>query len=105
MEKRLKLQALLEGLMIGVGFVPNVYFQPPESVKLNYPCIMYSRSSGETKFANDKPYNHQIEYKMTVIDKNPDSELPEKVASLPMCIFDRHYTADNLNHDVYNIYY
>lgn len=101
MEKRVQLQELLEDL-IGSD---NVYFQPPESFKLKYPCIIYSRSIYRTQFANDKPYKCQSGYKIIVIDENPDSEIPGKVAALPMCIFDRHYTANNLNHDVYNIYY
>lgn len=101
MGTRFQLQTLLEEL-IGSR---NVYFQPPETVKLNYPCIIYSRSSIDTDFANDKPYQHKIQYKLTVIDSNPDSEIPTKIATLPMCSFDRHYTANNLNHDVYNLYY
>jgi hypothetical protein len=102
MEKRVQLQSLLEGLLRS----RNVYFQPPEDVKLCYPCIIYSRGIiGITQFANDKPYHYQNRYTLTVIDKNPDSEILDKVASLPMCTFERHYTADNLNHDVYNLYY
>jgi hypothetical protein len=42
---------------------------------------------------------------ITVIDANPDSEIPGRIASLSMCIFDRAYRADNLNHDVYQLYY
>lgn len=101
MEKRLQLQTLLEEL-IGSK---NVYFQPPESLKMGYPCIKYSRSSLGTQFANDQPYKRQTRYQLTIIDRNPDSEIPDKVASLPMCTFERHYTVDNLNHDIYNIYY
>ena len=83
----------------------NVYYQPPETVKLKYPCIIYARSSVKTKFADDNPYNHQTEYQVTVIDRDPDSLIPGKIAELPMCSFGRHYTSDNLNHDVYNLYY
>ena len=101
MANRVQLQTILEDLMSS----SNVYYQPPESVKLRYPCVIYSRSSIDTTFADDKPYVHRIRYKITIIDKNPDSELPGKVAALPMCVFDRHYVADNLNHDVYNLYY
>lgn len=102
MEKRVQLQFLLEDL-IGSK---NVYFQPPETIKLSYPCIIYSRGViGRTKFADDKPYQHQVRYAVTVIDKDPDSDILDKVASLPMCVFERHYTADNLNHDIYNLYY
>lgn len=101
MGKRTDLQTILEGLLGS----RNVYFQPPESVKLKYPCIIYSRDYGETRFADNLPYNHQIRYKVTVIDSNPDSEILNKVVALPSCSFSRHYTADNLNHDVYNLYF
>ena len=99
MGSRLGLQDLLETL------VDNVYFQPPESLKLNYPCIVYSRSDMDTKFADDIPYAHSKQYQLIVIDKDPDSSIPGKVALLPMCTFDRHYTANNLNHDIFDIYY
>lgn len=86
-------------------FCPNVYFQPPESVKLLYPCIIYNRSSGDTQFADNNPYVFQKRYQVMVIDPDPDSEILEKVASMPMCVMDRHYTANNLNHDVFNLYF
>lgn len=86
-------------------FCPNVYFQPPESVKLDYPCIIYNRSSGDTQFADNKPYTFMNRYQVMVIDRDPDSEIIKKVASLPLCVMDRHYTADNLNHDLFNLYF
>lgn len=101
MGQRLQLHSLLKEIL-GSG---NVYFQPPANVALAYPCIIYSRNKNPTKFANGKPYMSQIGYKVTVIDRNPDSLIPAKVAALPMCSFDRTYTADNLNHDIYNLYY
>lgn len=83
----------------------NVYFQPPETVKLVYPCIVYQRTRALTKFADNIPYNYKVGYMLTVIDKNPDSIIPEVVSMLPMCKLETHYTKDNLNHDVFNIYY
>lgn len=95
----------LHDIFVAIPGVLKVYFQPPESVKLEYPCIVYSRNSRDTKFADDSPYINKIRYQVKVIDKNPDSIIPEKVANMPMCTFDRHYTANNLNHDVYNLYF
>lgn len=83
----------------------RVYFQPPATVKMRYPCIVYQRSIISTRHANDKLYNHTTGWMVTVIDPNPDSLIPERVLNLPTSRFDRHYTADNLNHDVFNIYY
>ena len=99
MGQRLQLHQLLE------TFVDNVYFQPPTNIQLKYPCIIYKRDSADTKFADDNPYNHTKRYMVTVIDQDPDSEIPDKVASMPMSLFNRFYTADNLNHDVFNVYF
>lgn len=101
MSNRLKLHELLcEALGSR-----QVYFQPPESVKMKYPAIVYSRNSIGNEHANDGVYMQSPSYTITVIDKNPDSEIVEKISRLPMCRFDRHFTADNLNHDTFTIYY
>lgn len=99
MAPRLQLHDLLE------SFVDNVYFQPPTNITLEYPCIVYKRDYAETEFADNHPYNHRIRYMVTVIDRDPDSDIPNKVASMPLCLFNRFYTVDNLNHDVYRVFY
>lgn len=102
MASRLKLHEELKTLLGS----SNVYFQPPESVKINYPCIVYERGTGTTKFAGDKPYTFVNRYDVTIIDKNPDSEIVERMSShFPMCIYDRHFVSDNLNHDTFKLYY
>jgi len=101
MGNRLDLQTLLETILGS----RNVYFQPPSTVQMKYPCIIYELDNFDTKYANDQLYKTRTRYQVTVVDKNPDSEIPAKVAKLPMCAFNRHHTADNLNHDVYNLYY
>jgi hypothetical protein len=101
MDKRLELQTILEDVLGS----RNVYFQPPESIKLNYPCILYFRTTVTPTFANNLPYTTQKQYLVTVIDSDPDSVIPDKVQALPKTIFERHYKKDDLNHDVYKIYY
>lgn len=83
----------------------NVYFQPPESIKMKYPAIVYSRDDIDNSFANDSVYMQSLTYSVTVIDSDPDSEIIAKVSRLPRCQYDRHYKADNLNHDMFTIYY
>jgi len=101
MASRTDLQTLLESIL-GSAFV---YFQPPSSIIMKYPCILYERSKLDTEFANNNTYKIEKRYTITVIDKNPDSSLPDQIAMLPRCIFDRHFTVDNLNHDVFTIYF
>lgn len=83
----------------------KVYFQPPPTLKMEYPCIIYRRDDAETIFAGDKPYGYTIRYQVIVVDRNPDSDIPAEVAKLPMCVYDRFYTADNLNHDVFKLFF
>lgn len=98
---RLDLQLILEKL-IGNR---NVYFQPPESLKLKYPCIVYEKSKIDKQYADNYMYLRNNLYSITVIYQDPDSELPDKVLNLPYCSFDRHFVADNLYHDVFELYF
>jgi len=85
--------------------VENVYFQPPANVQMVYPCIVYKRDSADTKFADNRPYSYIQRYMVTVIDRNPDSDIPGMVAKQPLCLFNRNYVADGLHHDVFNLYF
>ena len=100
--KREELDAIFQELLPPEG---KVYFQPPEGLKLVYPCIMYERDYAKTEFAGNLPYSHTLRYKVTAIDSDPDSLIPAKVAALPRCVFSRHFAASKLNHDVYNLYF
>jgi hypothetical protein len=101
MAQRLDLQQTLTQLLGS----KNVYFQPPTNVVLSYPCIVYHREMMDIRHADDKPYKHMKRYLVTVIDRDPDSPIPDKVAQLPRCAYDRFFTADNLNHDVFKLFF
>lgn len=96
---------VLGGILRDILGSTNVYFQPPSTVKLKYPCIIYSINKTNEKRADNKLYLFTQGYSIKYIDSDPDSDTPAKILSLPMCSFDRRYTSDNLNHDVYNIYF
>lgn len=83
----------------------HVYYQAPESVKMEYPAIRYSKSDVDTKYADNKLYMRKNKYTITVIDRKPDNTVIDKILELPMCTYNQHYTADNLNHDVLTLYY
>lgn len=99
MGSRLELQTLLE------GFVANVYFQPPESTQLSYPCIIYQRSAIRTDHANNSPYALKKEYTLTLIERDPDSAVPDQLAMLPTARHAQFYTTDYLNHNVFTIFF
>lgn len=98
-DRRLELNAKLKEL------TPNVYFQPPATVKMKYPAIRYELARIDLTSADNGPYFLDRAYQVTVIDADPDSEIVEAISKWPMCSFNRHYQADNLNHYVFIIYY
>lgn len=95
----------LHEMLCGILGTRNVYFQPPESIKMNYPAIVYSLDNVENKYANDGVYLSARRYSVIVIDKDPDSIIVDKIALLSKCRFDRFYTKDNLNHYVFELYF
>lgn len=101
MRKRSDLSVLLRSI-IGNN---NVYYQPPESSKLQYPCIKYNLTDVQTLSADNKPYRRYKRYSVMIIDPDPDSLIPDKIGALPMSSFDRAYSADGLNHFVYTVYF
>ena len=72
---------------------------------MNYPAIVYQRDALDSKFAGNRPYSLTKRYEVTIIDRDPDSSIPDRVAALPLSSFSRHFVVDNLNHDVYTLYF
>lgn len=83
----------------------NVYFQPPENLKLKYPCIVYELSDIRPVRADNIIYLKNKLYTVTVIDEDPDSEIVTDMVELPYCDFDRWYATSNLNHWVFSLYF
>ena len=98
---RLTLQTLLEELLGS----RNVYYQPPENLKMEYPAIRYSKADITNIYANNQKYIFHDVYDIVVISKTPDNPVIKKILELPYTDFDRHYVADNLNHDIIKLYY
>lgn len=81
------------------------YFEPPASIQLHYPCIVYNYSNDLDRFADNARYKHDKRYTVTIIDSDPDSVIPDRMRELRYCSFDRHYSADGLSHFVFTLYY
>ena len=83
----------------------NVYFQPPATIRMRYPCIVYEQAVNDVKYADNRVYLLTHRYTLTFISQDPDSDIPDKIASLPMCAMERCFSSDNLYHYVFNIYF
>ena len=97
---RLELQDALEDFLGS----RNVYHQPPESIKLKYPCIIYELNRIDQVYADNITYLKNKSYVITIIHKDADSTLPDDILDYFEGIsFDRPYKADNLYHEVYTL--
>jgi len=101
MAQRSELQALLVQILGN----NNVYHQPPPSLTMAYPCIVYKLDDLDSTFANNRPYNHLKRYQVTYITKDPENDILWGLVNLPLCSFERAFVADNLKHQVYNLFF
>lgn len=105
-DKRLELHEILCGIIniTEPDGDRHSYFDPPMELKMKYPAIRYKRTRIDPVYANNIVYMYRTPYELILIDKNPDSEYVAKLLALPYCRHVRHYTANNLHHDVFTIY-
>ena len=101
MANRLGLQQELEELLGS----RQVYFQPPESIRMQYPAIVYDLDIITSNYANDGTYQMYDRYSIMLITRNPDDETIHKLGHLPKTRFERQFIADNLHHYVYKCYH
>jgi hypothetical protein len=96
---------LLHEELVGVLQTRHVYYQPPESIKLTYPAIIYSRQEIGNVFADNEVYKQAHRYRVIIIDADPDSEITERMSKFATAKYERNYKANGLNHDVFSIIY
>lgn len=101
MDRRVELQEILKSILNS----NNVYFQPPPSVKMKYPCIVYERSGINQIKADNKDYLRRIRYTITLIGADSESSYVKDILDLPLCSYDRFFVSDGLNHDVFSLFY
>lgn len=104
MSKRLELQAKLEEILGS----RNVYFQPPKSVAIKYPCFRYSSTDLNVVDADNKNYLIHDQYNIIHICKDPDEAMEMQrimLEEFDKIRFNRSYVSDNLYHNVYLLYY
>lgn len=100
-DRRLKLSRSLHEIF---DHPDNIYFDPPESKKLDFPAIIYIRRRVNTVRADNTSYLIYDRYQLTYIHKDKDSEFIEKLLKLPNCAHDDEFKKNDMYHDVFTIY-
>lgn len=100
-QKRLELHEMLCGILGS----RNVYYQAPTNLKINYPAIIYKLDDVKSDKADNRYYIQKRIFTVTHIDKSPVSDVVDALLMNPYCEYDRGYVSDNLNHNVFSVYY
>lgn len=85
----------------------QVYYQPPETIKIKYPAIIYDLYRINQRFADDSNYRVMPGYSITIIDRSTDLDWVDRMlTTFPRyCSLERSYTADNLVHYSFILFY
>ena len=94
---------MLEEIQTAANETPHVYFEPPESVKMSYPCFVYHFTGYNAINADDGKYLKSEEYAVRYITKKADPPIPKAFEALPHVSFDTHYVAENLHHFMFTV--
>ncbi len=100
MASRLEVQAILSA----VPGVAKAYYQPPESVALEYPAIIYSKAKIKTTYADNKLYHKKLQYNLTIIAHDPDNTIGAYIMENYNASFVRPYNSNGLYHEKYDVY-
>lgn len=101
-ERRIALGNELKALF---GSAVNIYFQPPENLRMTYPAVIYERFNINTKYADNCVYGTTTEFHVTIVDSDPDSTLVDKMSNFRTSSFVRQYKSNGLYHDVFKLFY
>ena len=86
--------------------VENVYIDPPENLIMKYPCARVRLNSGRIRFADNRAHIFTPSWEIIHIGYEPDDEMVLKIVNAFQRItYQRHYTADNLHHNSFTLYY
>lgn len=83
----------------------HVYFQPPASIRMTYPAIVYELDMIDGQRADDRLYLKAPRYSIKYISRDPDNNVKDELLDLPYCAFDRRFKEDNLYHDCFDLYF
>lgn len=96
----------LHEILCDIDGLSKVYFQPPNNIQLEYPCLIYSIERMSMHHSDNKRYLTFPVYSLILIDHNPESIIQKRILDLDSdCYvsFDRFYVSDNLNHWAYTL--
>ncbi len=81
----------------------HVYYDPPESIFMEYPAIVYKKTNMPSEYADGLKYIKHLAFEVKLICEDADSKYVDILHDFKFSNFNRHYIADDLHHDVFTI--
>jgi hypothetical protein len=82
----------------------GVYFEPPENLKIFYPCIVYNLREVRDSYADNVRYIERDVYSITLIELDADSPVYHYMLnSIPNIRMNSSYTSDGLYHKSFSV--
>lgn len=86
------------------GYGNRVYYNPSESVKMQYPCIVYNLDALGAQHADNRPYKRHDVYSVThIYTKVSQESMSRMLADEPGFKHTHTFISDNLHHDVFTL--
>lgn len=95
----------LHVILAAIPGVVAAYFHPPSNIRMQYPAIVYEWTGRHRKHADNNIHMDMKEYQVTVIDRDPDSKIPDMVGALPYCSMNTTFVSEDLYHTIHTIYF
>lgn len=86
------------------AIVTRAYFQPPASIKMDYPCVVYRLADTWDLNADNTNYLRMLRYDVVYITKSPADDNVLSLLNLEHTNLNSTYEKDNLYHYSYTIY-
>ena len=84
----------------------HIYFQPPESLRMVYPALVYNVSRRDYEQADNQLYAQFLIWDLTWISKTPlDFVVDALLSQLECCVPTREYVSDGLYHTQLSLYF
>lgn len=80
------------------------YYEKPDNVQMEYPCIIYSRGTKPLK-ANNYAYTYLVTYSVQLIERENETDNYYNMLNVPGMIYDRTFEKDGLYHHMFTIIY
>lgn len=105
LNRRITFDKKLRQILQDNGLDVNIYFEPPRSISVKTPNILYKLDRSKPIYGDNKAYVDIAEYTVIFRTKEPCCIIHNDLLKLGQSSFVSKYTKDGLNHYQYKIYY